>query len=75
MIPSVLIACPLTETRLATQHLIRNRTFPSVNIGVCGALIKFCTQDPLEFLPIHPSPALFPENLGEKYPDFPVFRV
>lgn len=38
------VACPLTETWLATQHLIRNHTFPSVNIAVCGVLIKCCTK-------------------------------
>ncbi len=38
------IACPLTEIWLATRHLIRNHTFPSLNIGVCGVLIKCCTK-------------------------------
>lgn len=46
------ISCPLTKTSLATQHLIRNHTFPFTNIGVCGVLIKCCTKPPdsLRFL-------------------------
>lgn len=72
---NALIACPQTETSLATQHLIRNHTFPSANIGICGVLIKCCSKTTGI-----PSDSFFScslsENLGgkKKSPNFPVFK-